>query len=893
VNLKNILLKIDIKNSAVWISPLKCLFALLFLLTTLPDRAQTIDLTQKINIVQKNAPLELVLNDIESKTGIKFSYSTQTINPAQKVTVVGRKKQIGDILKLLFSDLNIEYVLVEKQIVLKKKFSLPNESPVKKEKTEKFTLSGFVRNADDGEALIGAAVSVLNSSTGCSANEFGFYSLNLPKGKYVLRYSYIGHADIDIEIDLHEDLNQNVQLKTDITEIEIIVVTENQYADALEKNASNNIKINERQLNSYKGLAGETDVVKTVMGIPGINSFSEGSVMFYVRGGAKDENLIMIDDAPIYNPAHLFGFFSSVSPDAVNDLKVYKNSFPVKYGGRLSSVTDIRTKDGNMQKWGFSATISPFTGNWSFDGPLKKERSSVFFNLRNAHLNWLLKNTNNQIDFYDLHVKWNTKIKKKSRLFFSFYSGKDDLKTHLSAFGNGGLSWQNNAMSLRWNKLYSEKLFSNLTFHTGKYDYFLYYNLEDNLYWNAFIGNLSFKNDFTYYISPGNQFDFGVNGNIYFFNPGNLNNDYFSRTVYAGNATEYVLYAGRERSFGNKFRMSVALRVMNWNNHGPSVIFKFDDNFNVTDTLNFPQGSFNQFLNAEPRLALYFAPDRSLSFKLTFDRHIQYLHILSNSISPFTTPEVPMPSGPNIQPLKSLQFTAGVYKWFWETEWTAEFWYKSMQNVIEYKEHANMLLNPYVEGELRFGKGRAYGLECMAQKKKGNFNFSTAYTYSRVFHTIPAINNGEEYPARYDMPHNFKAGITYNRNGRWLFNSAWVYASGMRFSSPSAYFDYNGYTLPIYSKKNNDRLPDYHRLDLSVTLNLNIKESAHLRHEFTLAIYNLYGRKNYIAVNFNKIETVENTYVVPSNLIAENELLETAKYISVMMPSLSYALKFR
>ncbi len=893
MNQKKELSDLYIKKSKVWISTIQFLLALSFISIVIPNQAQQIDLSKKISIIQKNVPLELVLNDIESKTGIKFSYSTQAINPAQKVTVVGRKKRTDDILKMLFSDLNIAYVLVEKQIVLKKKYGTSTIQDVKKEKTEKFILSGYVRNADDGEALIGAAVSVLNTSIGCSANEFGFYSLNLPKGNYIVRYSYIGHTDLDIEINLNDNIDQNAQLKTDITEIEIIVVTENQNADALEKSVLKNTKINDRQLYSKKGMAGEPDVVKAVTGIPGINSYSEGSVMFFVRGGAKDENLIMIDDAPIYNPAHLFGFFSSVSPDAVNDLKVYKNSFPVKYGGRLSSVTDIRTKDGNMQKWGFSASISPFTGNWSFDGPLRKERSSVFFNLRNAHLNWLLKNTTNQIDFYDLHLKWNAKIKKKSRLFFSFYGGKDDLKTHLSAFGNTGLSWQNNAISLRWNKLYSEKLFSNLTFHTGKYDYFLYYNLEDNLYWNAFIGNLSFKNDFTYYISPGNQFDFGVNGNIYFFNPGNLNNNYFSRTVYASNATEYVLYAGREKSFGEKLHMSIALRVMNWNNYGPSVIFEYDENFNVIDTLNYSQGSFNQFINTEPRFALNYAPTRSLSFKLTFDRHIQYLHVLSNSISPFTAPEVPMPSGPNIQPLKSFQFTAGVYKWFWEIEWTAEIWYKTMQNVIEYKEHANMLLNPFVEGELRFGKGRAYGLECLVQKNKGNFNFSAAYTYARVFHIIPEINNGKEYPARYDVPHNIKIGVTYNWNKRWIFNSNQVYASGMRFSSPSAYFNYNGYTLPVYTEKNNDRLPDYHRLDLSVTLNVNIKESARFRHEFTFAVYNIYGRKNWIAINFNKIESGENTYVVPSNFFTENELLETAKYISVTMPSLTYTLKFR
>jgi hypothetical protein len=867
--------------------------ALLALFLCIQTNAQVIDLSKKISIVFKDTPLETVLSDIESKTGVNFSYSTQIIDPKQKVTVVGRKKRTDDILRLLFSDLNIDYVLVEKQIVLKKKYVLHTETPVKKEKRELFTVSGHVRNETDGEALIGAGISVLNTQKGSSANEYGFYSLSLPKGNYVLRYSYIGHEDKDIQIELDTDKSISTQLKTNDTEIEIIIVTENQNAGALEQNNLKSVKINERQLTGNVGFAGEANVVKTIQGIPGINSSGEGSVLFYVRGGGKDQNLITIDDAPVYNPSHLFGFFSAIAPDAVNDIKVYKNNFPMKYGGRLSSLVDIRTKDGNMQKWGFSVKLSPFTGSWSVDGPLKKDRSSLFFTLRNAHLNAYLRNTNNAVDFYDMHFKLNSKIAKKSRLFFSFYSGKDELKTGLPAFGSGGLSWQNNALSLRWNKLYSDKLFSNITLHTAKYDYFLHYSIEDNLYWNSFIGNLSFKNDFSYFKNPGNKFDFGVNLNAYFFNPGNLNNNYFGRTVYASNATEYILYGGHEIMLFDKLELSYGLRLISWNNHGPSVVFKYDEEFLVSDTLTFGEGSFNQFFNAEPRISLSYAPFKKMSFKMAYDRSIQHLQLLSNSISPFTTLDVWMPSGVNIKPEKAHQFTAGVYKMFWETEWSVEAYYKSFQNLIEYKEHANMLLNPYIEGELRFGTGRSYGLECSVQKKKGDFNFFAAYTYSRVFHKVTGLNGGVEYPARYDKPNNITITTTYEPHARWVFNAAWFYSSGMRFSSPTGFYEYKGYTIPIYGEKNNDRLPDYHRLDVSITLRANIKESARFRHEFSFSVYNLYGRNNVIAVNFNKIETDAGTYVVPVDFISENEAIVSSKYISVFMPSLSYALKFR
>ncbi len=874
--------------------PKKIIFLLIIISSFAVDiSAQNIDLHKKITIVVKNKSLKSVLDEIQNKTGIKFSYNTQLINSKQKLSLIARRKTVEDIFRILFTDLNIEYVAVEKQIVLKKKYAIPNKVIVKNEKPKTFTISGFIRNEIDGEILIGAGVILRNSFHGTMTNEYGFYSLTLPEGKYVLNYSYIGFEDKYVELNLNSDKNISQNLILDESEIEIVVITEDENVDVFEKSPLKNTKLNNKMITGNVGLAGEADVVKSIQTVPGITSYGDGSVLFNVRGGIKDQNLIMIDDAPVYNPSHLFGFFSAIAPDAVNDMKIYKNNFPVKYGGRLSSLIDIKTKDGNMHKWGFSGKVSQLTGSYTVDGPIKKEKSTLLFNLRNSHINWLLKNTNSSINFYDFHIKFSQKFSRKDRLFFSFYKGKDLLKVNVPAFGSSSLSWENNAFSLRWNHLYSDKLFSNTTLHASKYDYFMYYSVENEDYWNSFISNLSLKNDFTYFLNPENRISFGLNINTYFFNPGNLNNDFFGRTVYASNALENVLYIGHDNKINGKINITYGIRLVNWNNTGPTTVFSFNEDFQVSDTIDYPEGVFNTYINIEPQASISYAFSKTAVVKISYDRHIQYLQLLSNSVSPFTTLDVWMPAGPNIKPEKSHQFVAGISKFFSEFNFSSEVYYKTIQNLIDYDDHANMLLNPYIEGELRFGDAYSYGFEFSMQKQKGNFNFYSAYTYSRIFATIEDVNAGNEFPARHDKPHNINLNLSYKTERRWTFNINWIFASGMRFSSPTGFYYYKGYNIPIYAGKNNDQLPDYHRLDVSAKLNLNKKETARFKHDITFSVFNFYNRNNIIAVNFNKVETDEGNFYVPTNLISEQEIISTSKYLLGFMPSVTYSFKFR
>jgi hypothetical protein len=532
---------------------------------------------------------------------------------------------------------------------------------------------------------------------------------------------------------------------------------------------------------------------------------------------------------------------------------------------------------------------------YTIDGPIRKERSSYLISLRHSHINWLFRSNNseNTVNFHDLHLKFNQKINDKNRLFFSFYSGRDLLRLNLTSFGSSALSWQNNAISLRWNRLYSDKLFSNTTLHTGKYDYFLYYDYENNGYWNSFIGNLSLKNDFTWYPNPENRLNFGFNINSYFFNPGNLNNDYFERTVYSSDALEYVLYVGHEFNPIPKLNLSYGLRLISFNNVGPTVVFSFDENYRPNDTTSYDQNRFHGFVNLEPQFSLAYEFSKTFIAKISYDRHIQYLQLLSNSTSPFTTLDVWMPAGINMEPEKSHQIVFGLTKFFTETEITSEAYYKKIHNLLELNDHANTLLNPHIEGEYRFGSAYSYGFELSVQKRKGDFTFFTNYAYSRVFAKVENINGGREYPARHDRPHNVSLSLSYEAAKRWTFNVNWIYSSGMRFSSPTGYYYYGGYQIPIYERKNNDKLPDYHRMDISAKFRLNKQSDARFTHDLTFAVFNLYRRKNIIDVNFNKIEIGNGNYYVPGNYIGEYELITTGRSLLGMIPSLTYSFSFR
>jgi outer membrane cobalamin receptor len=651
------------------------------------------------------------------------------------------------------------------------------------------------------------------------------------------------------------------------------------------------------------GFAGEVDLVKSLQSVPGIKTYGDGSTLFYVRGGNRDQNLILVDEAPIFNPSHLFGFFSALAPDAINDAEVYKGDFPSGFGGKLSSVIDIKVKEGNMKRIGFGGSLGPYTSNLSFEGPLKKEKCSFFISARNSNLNWLMSSKVTErsfkINFFDVNTKLNFKLNDNNRFFVSAYGGQDDFtRIAASTYNTYGIKWNNLLGSLRWNHIYNSKLFSNSTIYYSRYNYFLYVSKELDDYWKSSIDNMAFKTDFTYYLNPNNTLKAGINISRYTSNPGNVN---FSDAEIQRRAPvipkyismEYDLYISNQQTIGDKIILNYGLRLPVWQNFGATTFYSFNDEYQVTDTTNYKKNiPYITYFSPEPRLSLKYLVSKKTSLQIGYSRTSQFIQILSNSVSPFTSLEVWVPCGPNIKPQTADQFTAGYFQSLFKSKFnlSAEIFYKQLYNQIEYKDHADLLFNPQLEGELRFGKGWSYGIELMFSKPQGNFTGWISYTYSRALMKIDGVNNNDIYPAFYDSPNNVNINLSYSLK-RWLFSTSWIYLTGNAITTPVAFYYYNGYTIPIYGNKNNDRLPDYHRLDFSITYRIN-KPERRFQHSIMLSVYNAYARNNPISINFNKIVDSNGKIVIPADLNGNYELVPTKMYVAGIIPSINYKFKF-
>jgi outer membrane receptor for ferrienterochelin and colicin len=857
--------------------------------------SQESSLKNKISIDAKEKPLKEILKEIEQKGHLTFSYSSQQINAEENVSLVARNKPIEIILSQLFLKTNIEYLELEKQIILKQKKEKAENKNEVFEEIKKYTLNGYIKDAENGEMLIGAAIMAKNKPIGTFTNHYGFFSISLPAGFYDFTIGYLGYKDLNIPINLNKNVQFTQNLIRDEKNLEVIVISASENENLHEINPLKKFNFTPITINCKPGINGETDLIQVLQSVPGIQSQSDGSVFFFTRGGNKDQNLILVDDAPIYNPSHLFGFFSNISPDAINDINIYKNYFPIQYGGRLSSIVDIRTKDGNMNSFAFGGNLSPLTNSFNIEGPLIRDKSSYYLGVRNSNINWLSNLVANKqsIRFNDIHAKLNFKINQKNKIYFSFYTGKDNIQYLETGYGTYAIKWQNFASTLRWNRLFSGKLFSNSMIYASLYDYYLYTSVEKDQYWNSLIGNISFKSNFSYYQNPLNTIRFGIEINKHFFNPGNLNDGYFIRKVSASNALEAIIYFGKEIKPSENFSLSYGIRLINWNNMGPTVSYSFDEFYNLTDTTEYKKGIFNTFINWEPRIDLTYSLNKSSIVKFSFNHQIQNLHLLSNSVSPFTTLDIWMPSSPNIKPQKMNQLVLSFYKKYTEFSFSVETYYKKLLNQIEYAENANMLLNPLIESQLRFGESRAHGIELSLKKQKGSLTGQLSYSYSKTVNQIKDINANKAYSPYYDKPHQLNLSISFKASERIRVNTNWIYSSGARFSEPSGFYYYKGYSIPYYEEKNNASLPDYHRMDFSASFRLNKNEKSSYAHYLSLTIINVYARKNPIAINFNKTLTEEGDIVVPANYITENQLIPSSIYLLGIAPTISYKFNFQ
>jgi hypothetical protein len=866
-------------------------------------QAQNID--QKITIKAKNKPLGEIINLISQTAQINFSYSTQTIPLEKILSIKASHKTVRSILDQLLLPNGIEYLLVENQVILKPARKTPEQDIIKQTKPgpQKYTISGYLKDRATGEVLIGAYVYAKGTTLGTAANEYGYYSLTMPSGNYSLKFSFIGYKSIDEDIVLNADLKISRELEYAKTEIKPVIISAATLENQLSVLPMSCLKLSSKQLEQLPGFAGDIDIIKSLQSVPGIKSYGDGSSLFYVRGGNSDQNLILVDEAPIYNPCHLFGFISALAPDAINDAEVYKGDFPARYGGRLSSVIDIKIKEGNMKKFGFGGSIGPYTSYLSMEAPIKKDRCSFFVSGRTSTLFWLTmlqdKGKKVKLNFFDVNAKINFKFNENNRLYLSFFTGKDNYsRLTQSSVNTFGLSWNNILGTIRWNHIFNAKLFTNTTAYYSRYNYFLYLSKEDKNYWKSAISELTFKTDFSYFVNPNNTIRTGLLVSAHNSNPGNVNFSDIGIQSHAPviplyTSMEYVFYAGNEQQIGKKLSLSYGIRLPLWQDLGPTTVYTFNPLFEVFDTAHIAKNNaYSTYFSPEPRFSIKYDFTKKTALKLNYTRTSQFIQILTNSVGPFTSLEVWVPCGPNIKPQKSDMVALGFFQKMFKArfDFSAEGFYKHFYNTIDYQDHANMLFNPLIEGELRFGKGWSYGAELMLRKSTGRLTGSIGYIYSRSFKKIDGVNNGDVFPASYDSPHNVYVNISYDTKKRWSFSANWIYMTGNAITTPVSFYYYNGYSVPVYGAKNNDRLPDYHRLDLSVILRLSKAERKY-QHSLALTLYNAYARKNPFSVNYNKMDE-NGKIVVPADNSKGFDLIPTTVSVAGIIPSLNYKFKF-
>ncbi|MDA3891515.1 MAG: TonB-dependent receptor [Salinivirgaceae bacterium] len=897
--LRNTKISTDIMGSFKCLAKIHILCIAFYLLHGVnPVLAQELATNIKISVDYKDTSLKQILKDISKKSGTKFSYNSKAIPLDTLISYKCAECELEKVLKGVFQKSGLKYEHVENHVVLKvgKLQKLEIEPPSRK---KQYTISGYITDAKNQEALIGAAVFNAETNVGTTTNNYGFFSLTLPEGAYKLETSYLGYTVKSETVQLFNNYKWNINLQPVASMVDEIIVSSVDKEALVFRFLAAQTEINPIEVKKQTAVLGETDMLKSFDNLPGISFQSDGSSYFYVRGGNRDQNLILLDEAPIYNPSHMLGLFTPIIPDAVKTTNIYKADFPIQYGGRLSSLVDIRTKDGNMERFSGSGSLGLASTRFSIEGPIKKQSSSYFVSYRRSHFGMFIKAAQPNIkDFYftDFTAKVNLRLGKKDRLFLTMYKGGDKFITEESEAVAGGLEWGNTSLTLRWNHLYSDRLFSNTTFYTSRYNYFMYTDYDKKEHWNSRISSGHLKSEFSWFLNPGNQINYGIKLGSYFFNPGNHNSpelplDY---TVSPNNSFEFIAYAGNEINITEKLLLNYGIRFTNWSNSGKAFVVNYDENYKPLDFNTYEEGETYYSTGAfEPRISFSYKSGKYASFKASYNRTLQHVNLINNSISPFNSLEVWLPSGPNIKPQKANIYNLGYAK-VWplkNIEFNADIYYKTLYNQIGYAYHAKTLLNPYLEGELRQGDGKAYGFELLLKKTQGRFTGQLGYGFTRSLLQIDGLNGGREYKARPDRPVDFSLAIGYSVKPRWVATLNFMYASGMRITTPTSFYYYRGSQVPVYSEQNNGKLPDYKRIDIGSDFKLN-KGTKNFEHHLVISVFNFFGYKNPAFLYTTKTSNADGNFEIPMDKLNMQEQIVTKRYVFSVIPSITYNLKF-
>ena len=756
----------------------------------------------------------------------------------------------------------------------------------------KVTLSGYVRDQSNGEVLTGVTVYCTDTKSGAVTNLYGFYSLSLNPGKYTIRYTYIGFVTQEKVILLDKNITLDINLEMLQMQLGEVVITGKRTDQNVRSAEMSMVKMDSKTIRKVPALLGEIDIVKVLFLLPGVQSTSEGSTGFSVRGGSADQNLILLDEATIFNASHLLGFFSVFNNDAVKDVTLYKGDIPAAYGGRLSSLLDVRMKDGNSKKFSMTGSVGTVSSKLTLEGPIIKDRTTFLVSARRTYADLFLplaKDENvrkSKLYFYDFNMKLSHVINENNRLYFSGYAGKDTFKNEFASMQYG-----NQTASARWNHLFSKKLFFNLSLIFSNYNYGLGTpeGSATSFKWTSKMREYSARFDFTHYLSAKHTLKYGGTTMYHEFYPGSASGfgtetaftEFILPTEYA---YEHSLYASDEYKITEKFTVKYGLRFAMFQNVGSGTYYHYDADHNPVDSTIYAKGDlFNTYANLEPRFAFTYLLSPLSSVKGSYSHTAQYITLAQNSTAG-TPLDIWFPATPNVKPQLCDQFSLGYFRNLKNNmyEASAEVYYKDLRNVIDFRDHAQLLLNQYIEGELRIGTGYSYGIETMIRKNDGLLTGWISYTYSRAFRKVPDpdITGGDKYPAPYDKPNSISIVANYDISKRVSISGTWVYATGLPVTFPTGRAVIAGENIPIYSNRNAYRMPDYHRLDLSVSMKGKEKPGKRWHGEWNFSVYNAYNRHNAWAINFTTDAKDPNiTYAEKT-------------YLFAVIPALTYNFKF-
>lgn len=767
---------------------------------------------------------------------------------------------------------------------------------------QKFTLSGYIKDTSTGEYLPGANVYVKETMQGTSTNAYGFYSLTVPAGNYTLVATFLGYTEVSMPIQLKADRRENISLESKAIQGKEVVITETRIENNVNSSDMGRVEVSVEQMKKLPAFFGEVDLVKIVQLIPGVKNGGEGNTGLYVRGGGPDQNLVLLDEAVVYNAAHLLGFFSVFNSDAVKTVDLHKGGMPAQYGGRLASVLDISMKEGNNQRYNVNGGVGLIASRLTVQGPIKKDTSSFIISGRRTYIDVLAQpfirkdapTKGSGYFFYDLNMKVNYRLSDKDRLFLSGYFGRDvfTFKSTESSF-NIRIPWGNATTSARWNHLFNDKLFLNTSLIFSDYQF------ESNIEQTAFsfkigsgVRDYNAKMDFTWYPTVRHNVKFGANYIFHRFTPNNASGEIAGEELNFGApvqiyAHEAAAYIGDDFDITEKLRVHGGLRASWFAHAGPFTRYIQDENGLKTDSINYGNGELiKQYPNVEPRLMVRYTLSKRSSVKASFTQNYQYIHITSLANQSLPT-DLWFPSTDLVKPQFGTQYSLGYYRNFKDNTWetSVEGYFKTMENQIEFKDGVlpSSGVNDNLDNYLTFGRGEAYGAEFFIKKAFGKTNGWIGYSLSWTKRYFPELNNGKPFFARYDRRHDLSVVLSHELNSKWTLGAIFVYASGNLIWLPTSIYFFEGKPVVNYGERNNYRMPAYHRLDFSATWTPNRKPDRKVKSSWNFSIYNVYSRLNPYFI-----------YVETTGSPITGDLKNKANMVSLfpIIPSVTYNFNF-